>query len=121
MADKTAGNAKHASNYQLSDATLDGTLDTWPAPPPRPPKTPADKTRLTLIQNPGQIHQLAWTFSDIQRATTLASLFRRAKPSKLDPTATGTFDARAFYDPATRKWRIAARYNPPTPNTTPNP
>jgi uncharacterized protein (DUF1684 family) len=29
--------------------------------------------------------------------------------------ATGTFDARAFFDPTERKWRIAARYLPPDP------
>jgi hypothetical protein len=35
------------------------------------------------------------------------------KPSTLDPGATGRFDARAFFDPTERKWRVAARYLPP--------
>jgi hypothetical protein len=113
VAGKTSGR-KRDDGYRLVDATLDGTLQEWPAPPPRPPKTAADKARLALIQTPDQIHQLAWTFSDVGRASTLASLFRRAKPSKFDPTATGSFDARAFFDPNQRKWRIAARYLPPT-------
>lgn len=112
MAGKTSSSRKRGDEYRLADATLDATLDEWPAPPPRPPKTPAEKARLALIQTPGQVHRLTWTFSDVGRASTLASLFRRAKPSKLDPTATGTFDARAFFDTDTRKWRIAARYLP---------
>lgn len=97
---------------RLVDATLDGTLDEWPPPPPRPPKTRVEEVRLTLIHNPGQVHRLAWQFSDVGRASTLAAQFRRAKPAKLDPTATGRFDARAFFDPEARKWRIAARYLP---------
>ena len=40
--------------------------------------------------------------------------FRRAKPSRLSPTAMGTFDARAYFDPKDRKWRIAARYIAPS-------
>ena len=95
------------------DATLDGILDEWPPEPPRPPKTAVEKARLALIQSPGQVHRLAWEFSDVGRASTLASQFRRAKPAKLDPTAGGRFDARAFFAPQARKWRIAARYLPP--------
>lgn len=119
VAGKTSSSRKRADEYRLADAALDGTLDEWPAPPPRAPKTPAEKARLALIQSPGQVHRLAWTFSDVGRASTLASLFRRAKPSKLDPSATGTFDARAFFDPDERKWRIAARYVPPTEQAPP--
>ena len=68
---------------------------------------------MALIHSPGQVHRLAWRFSDVGRAATLASQFRRAKPATLDPAATGRFDARPFFDPDTRKWRIAARYLPP--------
>jgi hypothetical protein len=85
---------------------LDGTLDAWPSEPPRPPRTPADRARRALIDSPGVVHRLAWTFSDVGRASTLASSFRRAKPFKLDPAATGTFDARVFFDPQVRKWPV---------------
>jgi hypothetical protein len=116
VADRT-GSRKRRSEYRLADATLDGALDEWPPEPPRPPKTPVEKARLALIDTPGQVHRLAWTFSDVGRASRLASSFRRAKPSKVSPVATGTFDARAFFDPAERKWRIAARYLPTDPPT----
>jgi hypothetical protein len=112
VSDKAGGSRKRRSEYRLADATLDGTLDRWPPEPPRAPKTPVERARLALIDAPGQVHRLAWAFSDVGRASRLASSFRRAKPSKLDPTATGTFDARAFFDPTERKWRIAARYLP---------
>ncbi|GAC1377289.1 MAG: hypothetical protein NVSMB32_19200 [Actinomycetota bacterium] len=52
-------------------------------------------------------------FSDVGRASQMASAFRRAKPSRLSPSATGSFDARAYFDPQARKWRIAARYVEP--------
>lgn len=110
MTDRAGGVRKRRSEYRLQDATLDGTLDQWPPEPPRPPRSAVDKTRLALIDTPGQVHRLAWSFSDVARASRLASSFRRAKPSKLSPAATGHFDARAFFDPAERKWRIAARY-----------
>jgi hypothetical protein len=54
----------------------------------------------------------AWKFSDVGRASRIASSFKRAKPAELVPSATGSFGARAFFDPAERKWRIAARYIP---------
>ncbi len=103
-----------ADPHRLVDATLDDdiTLDTWPPPPPRQARTAIERTRLALIAHPGQIRTLTWALSDVGRANALASSFRRARPSKLDPAATGHFDARAFYDPANRKWRIAARYLP---------
>jgi len=59
------------------------------------------------------VHRLSWSFSDVGRAAKLASSFKRAKPSKLHPAAAGSFDARAFFDPAERQWPIAARYNLP--------
>jgi len=102
---------------RLVDATLDGTLDRWPDQPPRTPRTAIDKTRLALIDSPGQVHRLSPRFSDVGRAAKIAADFKRAKPSTLSPTATGTFDARAFFDPDTRQWRIAARYLPPTSPT----
>ena len=98
---------------------MDGTLDTWPPEPPRPPRTAIDKTRLVLIATPGQIHRLSPKFSDVGRAAKLAATFKRAKPSKLSPTATGTFDARPYFDPDGRKWRIAARYLSPDLPTQP--
>jgi len=110
VTDKAGSRRKRHSEYRLANATLDGTLDQWPPEPPRAPKTPVERARLALIDTPGQVHRLAWTFSDVGRASRVASSFRRAKPSKLDPSATGHFDARAFFDPDERKWRIAARY-----------
>jgi hypothetical protein len=111
VADRARSDRK-STEERLADASLDGTLDAWPAPPPRPPKTALDRTRLELIATPGQVHRLGWKLHDVGRASKLASTFRRAKPSTLDPTATGTFDARAYYDPDDRTWRIAARYLP---------
>lgn len=90
-------------------------MDHWPPEPPRAPRTPAERTRLALIATPGQVHRLAWSFSDVGRAAKIASSFRRARPSRLDPAAAGRFDARAYFDPAERKWRIAARYLLPEP------
>ena len=112
MADKADGGRRRSSEYRLADTTLDGMLDEWPPEPPRPPRSPVEVARLALIDTPGQVHRLAWQFSDVGRASSLASSFRRAKPSKLSPAATGRFDARAFFDPGERKWRIAARYLP---------
>jgi hypothetical protein len=116
VAEKKAGGARGTRNrvneYRLADARLDGTLDAWPPEPPRAPKTAVEEVRLALIEAPGQVHVLAWKFSDVGRASKLASSFKRAKPSKLSHAATGTFDARAFFDPAGHKWRIAARYLP---------
>ena len=98
--------------YRLVDTKLDGVLESWPDEPPRPPKTAVDAARLALIESPGQVHRLAGKFSDVARASRIASSFKRAKPAKLVPSATGSFDARAFFDPGERKWRIAARYLP---------
>ena len=97
---------------QLEEVTLDGVLEAWPPEPPRAPKTALDATRLALIAAPGQVHRLSGSFSDVGRAAKMAQSFRRAKPSTLDPAATGRFDARAFFDPMERKWRVAARYVP---------
>lgn len=108
-----ARRSREDDGFRLEDTTIDGTLDAWPPEPPRPPRTAADATRLTLIAHPGQVHRLTPVFSDVGRAAKLAQSFRRAHPSRLDPAATGRFDARHFYDPDTRKWLIAARYLPP--------
>jgi hypothetical protein len=98
--------------YRLADARLDGILDAWPPEPPRAPKTAVDAVRLALIDTPGQVHRLAWKFSDVGRANRLAAAFRRSTPTKISAAATGRFDARAFFDPAERRWRVAARYLP---------
>jgi hypothetical protein len=111
VVDKT-GARRGDDRYRLRDTKLDGMLDAWPAEPPRQPKTAVEATRLALIGSPGQVHRLAWKFSDVGRASKLAASFKRAKPSTLDPSATGAFDARAFFDPSERKWRVAARYLP---------
>jgi hypothetical protein len=110
---ETGRAAKAAGEYRMADATLDGALEAWPPEPPRQPRTPVEAARLALIETPGQVQRLAWTFSDVARASKMASAFRRAKPSRLSPTAMGTFDARAYFDPKGRTWRIAARYLPP--------
>lgn len=98
--------------YRLSEARLDGKLASWPEEPPRAPKTPLERARLELIAHPGEVHRLAWRLSDVGRAGALASSFARAKPAALYPGATGTFEARAYFDPAEHKWRVAARYVP---------
>jgi hypothetical protein len=112
MAERPRGR-KRTDDYRMQDATLDGGLDAWPPEPPRPPRTAVEAARLALIESPGKVHRLAWKFSDVGRASRLAASFKRAKPATLSPGATGTFDARAFFDPDERKWRIAARYLPP--------
>ena len=101
---------RRGDEQALKEVTLDGVLEAWPPEPPRAPKTALDAARLALIAAPGQVHRLSGSFSDVGRAAKLAQNFRRAKPSTLDPGATGRFDARAFFDPEERKWRVAARY-----------
>jgi hypothetical protein len=106
------GSRRRTRDYRLADTRLDGTLDEWPPEPPRAPRTAVEAARLALIQSPGTVHQLDWKLNDVGRASRIAAAFRRAKPSTLDPSATGSFDARAFFDPETKKWRVAARYVP---------
>ena len=106
------GKAKHRPPYRLSEARLDGKLGSWPKEPPKAPKTPLERARLGLVARPGEVHRLAWRLSDVGRAGALASSFARAKPGALYPGATGTFEARAYFGPAERKWRVAARYVP---------
>jgi hypothetical protein len=103
---------RRGDEQRLEEVTLDGVLEAWPPEPPRAPKTALDATRLALIASPGQVHRLTGSFSDVGRATKMAQSFRRARPSTLDPVATGRFDARAYFDPTERKWRVAARYLP---------
>jgi hypothetical protein len=112
MAEKPRSGRKQASDYRLADTKLDGTLDAWPEVPPRAPKSAVEVTRLALIASPGEVHRLSHKFSDVGRASRVAQAFTRSKPDKLSPAATGSFDARAFFDPEEGKWRIAARYVP---------
>ena len=93
------GARKQGSGYRLEDTKLDGVLDEWPVAPPKQPKTAVETARLALIGSPGQVHRLAWKFSDVGRASKLATSFRRAKPSTLDPSATGAFDAAGVLRP----------------------
>ncbi|MGH9019203.1 MAG: hypothetical protein ACRDY1_15745 [Acidimicrobiales bacterium] len=106
----TSSGGKRPAPYRMADTTLDGTLPEWPPEPPRAPRTAVEAARLALIATPGEVHQLAWKLNDVGRASQIALAFRRARPSTLDPTATGRFEARAFFDPESRKWRVAARY-----------
>ena len=76
------------------------------------PRPAVEETRLALIASPGEVHRLSPKFSDVGRASRVAQAFTRARPNKLSPTATGSFDARAFFDTEEGKWRIAARYVP---------
>jgi hypothetical protein len=112
MAEKSRSGRKQTGEYRLADTKLDGTLAAWPEMPPRTPKTPVEETRLALIATPGEVHRLSPKFSDVGRASRIAQAFTRARPDKLSPTANGSFDARAFFDPEEGKWRIAARYVP---------
>jgi len=113
MAAKPRPGRKEPAAYRLADATLDGTLEAWPDEAAPGPRTPVEAVRMVLISTPGQAHRLGWRFSDVGRASRIASAFRWASPARLLPTATGSFDARAYFDPAERRWRIAARYVPP--------
>ena len=106
------GKAKPRPPYRLREARLDGKLGSWPEEPPKAPKSPLEKARLELVSHPGEVHRLAWRLSDVGRAGALASSFARAKPAALYAGATGTFEARAYFDPGERKWRVAARYVP---------
>jgi len=110
MASKPRPGRKEPAVYRLADASLDGTLEAWPDEAARGPRTPLDAVRLVLISTPGEVHRLGWRLSDAGRASRIASAFRRASPARLSPTATGSFDARAYFDPDERRWRIAARY-----------
>ena len=112
VAEETKRRGHRNDEQPLEEVTLDGVLETWPPEPPRAPKTALDATRLALIAAPGQVHRLSGSFSDVGRAAKMAQSFRRAKPSTFNPGATGRFDARAFFDPIERKWRVAARYLP---------
>lgn len=112
MTERASPRRKGDRDYRLEETTLDGKLESWPPEPPRAPRTPADAARLALIAAPGEVHRLSWSFSDVGRAAKLAQSFRRARPSRLDPRATGSFDARAFFDPSEHRWRVAARYLP---------
>jgi hypothetical protein len=112
MAENPRKSRKQSNDYRLADTTLDGTLEAWPEVPPKAPKSAVEATRLALIAAPGQVHRLSPKFSDVGRASRVAQAFTRAKPDKLSPSATGSFDARAFFDPEEGKWRIAARYVP---------
>ncbi|MGH3233471.1 MAG: hypothetical protein ACRDOH_09495, partial [Streptosporangiaceae bacterium] len=109
MVAKGSRAAKADDQSHLSDDIgLHGaTLDAWPAPPPRAPRSATEATRLALIASPGVVHVLSPTFSDVGRAAKLAAAFRRARPARLDPNATGTYDARAFFDPGAKRWRVA--------------
>lgn len=107
---RKAGNKVAA--YRLEDTRLDGKLGTWPAEPPKAAKNNLERTRLALITSPGEVHRLGWRLSDVGRASALAAAFTRAKPSRLYSGATGAFEARAYFDPEARKWRVAARYVP---------
>ena len=108
---KREAGAKKAA-YRLTETRLDGKLGSWPAEPPRVAKTSLERSRLELIASPGEVHRLGWRFSDVGRASKLAATFVRAKPSTLYSGATGAFEARAYFDPEVRKWRVAARYVP---------
>jgi uncharacterized protein (DUF1684 family) len=119
MAEKSRSGRKQAE-YRLADTKIDGTLTAWPEVPPRAPKSAVEETRLALIASPGEVHRLSPKFSDVGRASRIAQAFTRARPNKLSPTATGSFDARAFFDPEEGKWRIAARYVPAEKAAAPN-
>lgn len=120
VVDETKKRRRGGSEQRLEEVTLDGVLEAWPPEPPRAPKTAIDATRLALVASPGQVHRLSGSFSDVGRAAKVAQSFRRARPSTLDPGATGRFDARAFFDPEERKWRVAARYLPPEATGSPS-
>ncbi|MGH9074753.1 MAG: hypothetical protein ACRDZQ_11645 [Acidimicrobiales bacterium] len=115
--------AKKSESARLSDdiGLEDAILDAWPDPPPRAPRSATEATRLALIGAPGVVHVLSPVFSDVGRASKLAAAFRRARPAGLDPNANGTYDARAFFDPEAKRWRVAARYvaEPATPDASP--
>jgi hypothetical protein len=112
------GKASVSAADFASPAALAGEWVKVPPELPPEPKTPADRTRLALIQNPGKAAPLAKTFTTRAAATQLASTFRRARPERIDPKAKdGTFAAREYQTPTegkTGRWGVIVWYQPPT-------
>lgn len=96
----------------VTDDTLSAELDTWPAEAPPEPKTVGDRARLALIRQPGVVRLSDWATTDRARANRRARSYTTADPRKLDPAATGTFEARVYHDTGLRKYRVAVRYTP---------
>lgn len=82
---------------------------------PLVPKTAGDRARLALITQPGTIRLSDWATTDRARANRRARSYTIADPRKLDPDATGSFEARVYHDAQQRKYRIAVRYTPTPP------
>ena len=86
------------------------------APPPRVPagEDTHQRARRQLLNTPGQWVVLA-TRRPLSEATArrLARSWTSAKPSRLDPEATGTFQARPFTRDGT--WHLAVTYQPAHP------
>lgn len=60
-----------------------------------------------------------WATTDRGRANRRARSYTTADPRKLNPTATGTFEARVYHDTQLRKYRVAVRYTPAPPAAAP--
>jgi hypothetical protein len=73
-----------------------------------------------LIDAPGVVHRLTWTFVDVDAASDLAAQFAEADPSDLVPSATGYLEAVPVFDDEERSWRILARYVEPEGPLFPN-
>ena len=93
----------------LEDA-LSMPLTDWPEEAPTEPKTAGDRARLELIHQPGVVRLTDWSSTDRARANRRARSYRTADPTKLDPTAGGTFQARVYHDSGSNKYRVAVRY-----------
>ena len=89
-------------------------LDQPPVAAPSSSEKPMVKARRNLISEPGKWMLLA-TRTNLNEANArrLVHSFKRAKPARLDPTATGKFDARVVH--RNNRWQVAAVYQPPHP------
>lgn len=96
---------------ELNDNPIAERLDTPPPAAPSAAESTHNKARRALIAEPGQ-----WVILNARvklteaTARRMARSYQRAKPARLDPTATGRFAARPFLREDT--WLVAAVYEP---------
>jgi hypothetical protein len=99
--------APSAASIGLADELAD-----WPQEAPPEPRTVGERARLELIRSPGAIRALDFASTDRARANRVALAYTRSLPAKLDPAASGTFDARVWWDSHVNQYRVAVRYTP---------
>lgn len=111
MAAKQRRTSKRGPVPALANNPILERLDGPPPRPPSPSESTTDKARRELLATPGQ-----WMILNPRArlneaaARRLARSFLRAKPSRLDETAEGRFDARPFL--RNDSWYVVAVYEP---------